>query len=94
MPNTMSGRGQLRALPPAQGEFEVDYEIHLGREIIGGRAPGGIPPMTRPTLNVTKMQTTDGRPIPYGQYVLTDGQTELLRLAKEISGKWYGINTG
>jgi hypothetical protein len=91
MPNTMSGRGQLRALPPAQGEFEVNYEIHVGTENVG-QAPGGLPPVTRPRLNVTKMQTTDGRPIPDGQYVLTDGQTELLRLAKESFGKWYGIN--
>ena len=92
MPDTtLSGRGRLRALPPAQGEFEVDYVIHLSREIIGGQAPAGSPPTTRPTVNVAKMQTTDGHPIPRGQYVLTDGKTDLLRLGKDW-GKWYPIN--
>jgi hypothetical protein len=88
MPNTMSGRGQLRTLSSAQGGFEVDFEIHFGTEIVR-QARGGLPPVPRTTLTVTKMQTTDGRPIPEGQYVL-HAQTEI-RLAKGFNGNWYLI---
>jgi hypothetical protein len=26
------GRGQLRAVPPTQGEFQVDFEIHCNKQ--------------------------------------------------------------
>jgi hypothetical protein len=91
MANIIKGRGQLRVLPSAQGEFEVDYEIHF-RNTSRARAVGGIPAPPRMTItDATTIRATDGRPIPQGQYVLMDGQREVLRLAKDF-GKWYGLN--
>jgi hypothetical protein len=91
MPNIIKGRGRLRALPPSQDEFEVDYEIHF-RNTSRARAVDGIPPPPRMTItDATTIRATDGRSIPQGQYVLMDGQREVLRLAKDF-GKWYGLN--
>jgi hypothetical protein len=90
MANIIRGRGQLRARPPAQGECEVDYEIHLVTNPLG-RDIGVGPPVQRTTITHATITATDGRPIPQGQYLLTDGQTEILRLAKDF-GKLYRIN--
>jgi hypothetical protein len=90
MPNIMRGRGQLQALLPPQAEFEVDYEIHFVSKPLG-RGGVGLPRVERTTIAHASIRATDGRLIPQGQYILTNGQTELLRLAKDF-GKWYGLN--
>jgi hypothetical protein len=66
----LKGRGQLRALPPGQDVFEVDYQIEIGSKPVG-TSLGGLPPMTRPTIDA-KIIAVDGRLIPIGQYALTD----------------------
>jgi hypothetical protein len=89
----LKGRGQLRALPPGQDVFEVNYEIHIGGKPLGRNAVG-LPPVTRPTIEAaTKITAVDGRQIPEpGQYVLMNEMgAEVLRLAKDL-GKWYGLN--
>ena len=88
----LKGRGQLRALPPGQDVFEVDYEIEIGSRPVG-RGLGGLPPMTRPTIDA-KITAVDGRLIRDGQYALTDDKgTAVLpfHIAKDF-GKWYGLN--
>jgi hypothetical protein len=89
----LKGRGQLRALPPGQDIFEVDYEIHIGSKPLGRNAVG-LPPVTSPTIEATtRITTVDGRQIPDpGQHVLMNERgAEVLRLAKDF-GKWYGLN--
>jgi hypothetical protein len=86
--NISKGRSRLRALPPPQDEFEVDYEIHFGSATTA-LAGGGIPAPSRMTItDATTIRATDGRSIPEGQYILTDGRLEF-HLAKAFNGKWY-----
>jgi hypothetical protein len=88
MSNSSKGRGLLRALPPSQDEFEVDYEIHFGSTTTA-RAVGSIPAPPRMTITkATTIRAVGGRSIPEGQYILTDGRLEF-HLAKGFNEKWY-----
>jgi hypothetical protein len=88
----LKGRGELRALPPEQDVFEVDYEIEISSRPVG-RGLDGLPPRTRPTIEA-KITAADGRLIPDGQYALTDDKGAAVfpfHIAKDF-GKWYGLN--
>jgi hypothetical protein len=56
------GRGQLRALPPGQDAFGVDYQIEIGSTPVRGSG-GGLPSVRRATINA-KITAVDGRAIP------------------------------
>jgi hypothetical protein len=85
----MKGRGQLRALPPAQDVFEVDYEITFGSIPVGRSGPG-LPQMERRTIINATITARDGRTIPQGQYILTNAQQVETKLAK--NHLWRLIN--
>lgn len=85
------GRGQLELLPPGQGEFEVDFEIHFDTELRAVRS--GLPPVERTTATVVTIAATDGRFIPDGNYDLeVDGKIIRLGNLGPFGGGWYALS--
>jgi hypothetical protein len=85
MRETKCGRGKLRAWPPAQGEWEVDYEIDFDTELLQASAIPDAVSKTTPTVRF--IRPIDGSSVPQGDYELKTKAGETIPLIYRL-GMW------
>jgi hypothetical protein len=82
---TKSGLGRLTPIPPAEGEFDVEYKIHVETWLKEVRS--GLPPVTKARATISTMKRIDGGYIPEGLYRL-QAENETMRV-QNLGLSWH-----